>query len=120
MFGEDKHSMMDMFQSSLEKQKWKHVLFTVEFFGVDDLKFNEATILRHEWNEILKQQLSDNDATLVVNEGNIFVLLHLSHAEKVMEKLKNVILFSKKCNGGIRFNINELTSEESEFLIKNC
>lgn len=116
----DKESMLEMFELSVGKRKWKHVLVTSELFGAEyhSLTTKEITHMHRDWKESVKHAIHEKDAAYVINQGNIFCLVHQSNVVDFEHKIKDVLFQSTNHQGGLRSSILYLSNQETEFLLK--
>lgn len=116
----DKESMLEMFELSINKEKWKHLLITSELFGKESnsLSTKEVTEMHHDWKEAIQAIIHSDDAAYLINQGNIFCLLQDIHIPLLLDKLKDVLLHSSEFDGGLRASALILSNQETEFLLK--
>ena len=116
----DKDSMLDMFETSMEKRNWKHILVTSELFGEEhrSLTTKEIGTMHHEWKETIKQLIQKEDAAYVINQGNVFCLIHNTNVVNFERDIKEVQFVSTNYKGGLRSSILYLSAQETEFLLK--
>lgn len=116
----DKDSMLEMFELSINKKQWKHVLITSELFGENagDLSTKEVLNMHREWKEKIKDGINQKDAAYQINQGNIFVLVHESHIKDFQASVAKSKITSLSNNGGVSSSYLILSNEETEFLLK--
>lgn len=113
----DRDSMLEMYELSLKKTNWKHVLVTFEMLD-DTITTKEMMGMLRNWRDNLKNVLSESDAAFEINAGNIFILLHEENQKTFDKSLQNFIIHSKSGKEGVSSSILYLSNEESEFLLK--
>lgn len=116
----DKDSMLEMFELSVGKRQWKLILVTSELFGSEfhSLTTKEIGNMHRDWKESIKQAFHEKDAAYVINQGNIFCLIHESNVVRFEQKVKDILFHSASQHGGLRSSVLYLSSEETEFLLK--
>ena len=74
--------------------------------------------MHHDWKESVKQSIHERDAAYVINQGNIFCLVHQSNVIDFEKKVKDISFDSTNHQGGLRSSVLYLSNEETEFLLK--
>lgn len=116
----DKDSMLEMFELSVGKRKWKHVLITSELFGKEShaLTTKEITHMHYDWKGSIKKAIEPKDAAYVINQGNIFCLVHQDNVVTFEQKIKDILFHSANHDGGLCTSVLYLSNQETEFLLK--
>lgn len=116
----DKESMLEMFEISASKTNWRHILITSELVDMDydEITSNEVVDYHRAWKEAVKGELDTRDAAYLINQGNIFCLVHETHADAFEESICKVAYSLPTHKGSIRTTVEQLSVKETEFLLK--
>lgn len=116
----DKDSMLEMFEISSSKTNWRHLLITSELVDLDYdvITSNEVVDYHRTWKDAVKSSLDAKDAAYLINQGNIFCLIHEAHADEFETSIKRIIYNLPSHQGEIHSTIERLSVKETEFLLK--
>ena len=115
----DKQSMLEMVDYANEKQKWQHLLLSVELFGAkrNELKTKQVIGMIREWQERIRHLLKEEDAAHLINGGNVFALIHNASYDAFKDQIHNLTIESEELRSGVRVSVTPLTYQEAKFLL---
>lgn len=128
----DKESMVEMFEVSHRKKHWHHLLITSELFNsdhktasdmhsadLDVLTTKELALMHEQWKEAIKELVHEDDAAYLINQGNIYCLIHEKNYVKFKNELHSVLFKAPSGGGSLRSSLSLLSHEETEYFLKS-
>ncbi|QST02736.1 hypothetical protein IMZ31_19495 (plasmid) [Pontibacillus sp. ALD_SL1] len=115
----DKDSMLEMFELSSSKKQWARVLISSELFGDPGrITTSQVRDMNKWWLHAVRDLLSEEDAAYVVNQGNIFALIHTKNIEAFKRHLAYVLIKNKDDSCGVKSSLEDLSFDETAFLLQ--